>query len=1059
MKLFAFATNILAKPDGDLKDMAYENWQQVKEIFADALRQPPEMRPEFLDSACSDDNQLRREVESLLASFDSAESFMESPAVGDYANNKVFTETRKFSKGETLGHYEIIALLGKGGMGDVYLAQDSKLDRPVALKILRENISPENQAKQRLLREARAVAKLNHPSICAIYEISESDDVSFIVMQYAAGETLADILTKERLSAERSCNLALQIAEALEEAHAHHIIHRDIKPANIVVNNKGQLKVLDFGLAKFIEAEADGKTTQGASSSGAIMGTVPYMSPEQLRGESLDASTDIFSFGTVFYEMLSGISPFQHDSNAESISAILNDEPDLKLIPFELKTIVQKCLTKDKTARYQTAKDFAEDLRKVGAISATIGNTSKKPRYYFWKSSDSAAEFNPETKRITTAKNTKAEKQKLTYSAVLPISLVLFTLIGAAILFVWQFPEKSDSHNFDKLHSAKLVSWKAGASSPFNDYRVSHDGKLIAYSSTQEGENEGIYIKQTSDGEDFRVTKDSWSNQSPIWSPDDRRIAFASFREGQSGIYVCPSLGGQISLLKIVGEGTTFLRHWSKDGSKIFYETGNELFQLDIATLETSQITNLGNSRIFTRYFNFSPNENEIVYLDRTNGQEDLWTMPLNGGVPTHLTNDKDFEIQPRWHPDGKRILYTVLRNNHYQLNLANADGSNHEQITRGESEFELIDISGDGTKIFYRSWEYKSDIWGVNVGNGEEFEVAGGIEYEFWAEISPDGNSILYQSNAMSYPMIFMSESSIIIKSLNDQLPQISLKGINPRWLPDSRRIAFIRFEKITGKYSFWTYNTITGEEIQITEKPITNPQTAILPFNRGQIGESGWSPDGRQVIFLSKEGQIFNILKADLETSETANITNNDNPNLTFYSPKRSPDGNSITYISFQKPQSKDDKPQWGVWIVNDGKTKEIYSTSASLRLLGWSGKDKLLLEMNDDAITSSSLNIKLIEVSTNGGNRIISIFERIYATSMTLSADGKNVAFTSRQEGKDNIVTASTNGGELKKITANVNAKLYYGSPAWSPDGKTIFFDKQEEINTISIFENFK
>jgi serine/threonine protein kinase len=365
-------------------------------------------------------------------------------------------------------------------MGDVYLANDLELERRVALKILHENLSRESQAKARLLREARAVAKLDHPNICAIYEISESDDCSFIVMQFVEGETLADILVKERLSVKKSRNFAIQIADALEEAHLHHIIHRDIKPSNIIVNQKGQLKVLDFGLAKFIEAETEGETSKRLSSSGAIMGTVPYMSPEQLRGKRLDARTDIFSFGVLVYEMLSGISPFQHDSNAESISAILKDEPDWTRIPIELRPIAQKSLMKDKDERYQTAKDFAQDLRNIGATSPTADGkfwnrifshkTAKQkgsvPRYYFWKSSESGDGVTPKTKQITNRQNTKPAKMNLNNSAVFSVSFALFILIGDMVWLVWQFSTKSDSHSFDSLRSVRLVSWKTGASSP-----------------------------------------------------------------------------------------------------------------------------------------------------------------------------------------------------------------------------------------------------------------------------------------------------------------------------------------------------------------------------------------------------------------------------------------------------------------------------------------------------------------------------------------------------------------------------------------------------------------
>ena len=298
-----------------VKEMTNENWQQVREIFDGALRQKSERREGFVNQACGGDEILLAEVESLLASFDSAEDFLETPAIAEVAD-QLLTESRQFSNGQLLGRYEIIGQIGAGGMGEVYLARDKQLNRRVALKVLHQNLSADNQANRRLLREAQAAALFDHPNICAIYEISETDDCSFIVMQYVEGETLADILAKERLSVETSLDLAIQIVDALAEAHANHIIHRDIKPANIIVNKKGQAKVLDFGLAKFVEAETGEETVKSLNTSGAVMGTVPYMSPEQLRGHLLDARTDIFSFGAVFYEMVGGRQAFARDNNA-----------------------------------------------------------------------------------------------------------------------------------------------------------------------------------------------------------------------------------------------------------------------------------------------------------------------------------------------------------------------------------------------------------------------------------------------------------------------------------------------------------------------------------------------------------------------------------------------------------------------------------------------------------------------------------------------------------------------------------------------------------------------
>ncbi len=1061
MSLSASATSILKTGL-----MAHENWRKVKEIFADALRQTPEARPDFLDDVCRDDKTLRREVESLLASFDSAESFMESPAVGDYANDKVLTESRNFAKGQILGHYEIIRQIGIGGMGDVYLANDLELQRRVALKILHENLSWKSQAKQRLLREARAVAKLDHPNICAIYEISESDDCSFIVMQFVEGETLADILAKVQLSVEQSIDLAIQIANALEEAHAHHIIHRDIKPSNIVVNNKGQLKVLDFGLAKFIEAETDGKTTKKLSSSGAIMGTVPYMSPEQLRGKTLDTRTDIFSFGVLFYEMLSGISPFQHDSNAESISAILNDEPDWTLIPTELQPIVQKSLMKDKTERYQIAKDLITDLRNVGEISATNNNfqyqtfphktaksKSSKPNYYFWKSSDDGV--TPKTKQIPNRQNTKPEKLKLNYSVFFSIGFALFILIGTTVWLIWKFSNTSESHSFDSLRPVRLVSWKTGANSFYSNYSSSHDGRMIAYSSAQDGKNESIYVKQTAGGKDLRVTKDEWNNQGPIWSPDDQHIVFASFREGKSGIYLCPTLGSTATLLKIIGDGALFPRYWSKDGTTIFYEYDGNLFRLDIATQETSQITNFIPSRDQIRYFSISPNETELVYCDKKNGQPDLWLTSLKDETPHRLTNDRETEFIPSWHPDGERILYNILRDNHHQINLTDRNGRKPQQITRGDNEYEIVGIAADGTKIFYRTWENKSDIWGVKIENGEEFEVASTPEAEFWSDVSPDGKSILFQKHAAPYPLFSVSESSIIIKSLTNESIQLMLQGFNPHWLPDSRHVAFLRWQTAEQKYNLWLVNTVNGEEKQITDESIVPPGYAILPYNRAQTAESSWSPNSTKFVFIS--GRQKDVWLASLESAKTFNLTNN--ANLTYYCPLWSPDGKRIAYISQQKSNEKEQQ-LWKVWLREEEQTKEIFLTTESVRLLGWSASSReLFLETAAGVMKSNPLDIKLLQVSVNGENYAFGIFKNIYAKSMSLSADGKMVAYTSRQDDKDNIFIAAITDGKAKKITTNGNSNLYFGSLAWSPDGKTIFFDKQEEINTISMFENFK
>jgi tetratricopeptide (TPR) repeat protein/predicted Ser/Thr protein kinase len=275
--------------------------------------------------------------------------------------------------GTLIGHYEILSALGAGGMGEVYLAEDKRLGRKVAIKFLPERVANDERARQRLLREAQTAATLDHPNICAIYEVEEEDGYSFIVLQYIEGETLAACLKRQRPEVREALAMAAQIADAVNEAHARGIIHRDIKPENIMLTTRRQVKVLDFGLAKVLRDPAvlEGETVTGSllSTPGMIMGTVPYMSPEQVRGEELDGRSDIFSFGTVLYELLSGRRPFEARTTAEVISAILTREPapisSLGHSDRGEEQLLRKCLEKDAALRYQTMAELITDLEGI----------------------------------------------------------------------------------------------------------------------------------------------------------------------------------------------------------------------------------------------------------------------------------------------------------------------------------------------------------------------------------------------------------------------------------------------------------------------------------------------------------------------------------------------------------------------------------------------------------------------------------------------------------------------------------------------------------------------
>lgn len=357
--------------------MRDSHWENLNEIFHAAVALSPDEREAYLDKVCNGDQVLRAAVESLIKSSDETGNFVDMPAY--QAAAEIFSNRVELEAGRMIAHYRILSLLGEGGMGKVYLAEDTKLRRRVAIKFLPADSIGNDQASKRLLREAQAAAMLDHPNICGVYEVGEEDGRRFIVMPYVEGETLDVRMKRKPLELTEALALAAQVADALADAHAQGIIHRDIKPSNIIVSPRGQARVMDFGLAKWSEmptapggpkSDPEASTQALLTTPGTIIGTVPYMSPEQVHGQRLDARTDIFSFGVVLYEMLTGLQPFAAESPAGTISAILTREAApvseyLKSCPSELQRIVSQCLAKARVARYQSMRDLATDLEAV----------------------------------------------------------------------------------------------------------------------------------------------------------------------------------------------------------------------------------------------------------------------------------------------------------------------------------------------------------------------------------------------------------------------------------------------------------------------------------------------------------------------------------------------------------------------------------------------------------------------------------------------------------------------------------------------------------------------
>jgi serine/threonine protein kinase/formylglycine-generating enzyme required for sulfatase activity len=350
--------------------MEKSNWTRIKQIVDEAIHREPEERGAFLDDACEGNDSIRREVESLLASFDRADGFLEAPAF-----EAVTEQIHAIRKGQVVGHYEILRTLGEGGMGVVYLGRDNKLDRLVAIKVLNTRYGRHEDNVRRFVREAKAASALNHPNILTIHEVGDFEGSHFIVSEYIDGRTLRDIIKTEKLDVGTIVNLVGQIASALAAAHKARIVHRDLKPENVIVRDDGYVKVLDFGLAKLVaESESSALTKKisqrdNSTASGIILGTTSYMSPEQAKGERVDQRTDIFSLGVVLYEMISGRRPFEGNSTAESLANLINKEPEpLETgVPEELRAVIDRMLRKGREERYQTIHEFITDLKVLKA--------------------------------------------------------------------------------------------------------------------------------------------------------------------------------------------------------------------------------------------------------------------------------------------------------------------------------------------------------------------------------------------------------------------------------------------------------------------------------------------------------------------------------------------------------------------------------------------------------------------------------------------------------------------------------------------------------------------
>jgi hypothetical protein len=813
-----------------------DQFRRAQEVFASAIKRSAESRAGYLDGACGDDAELRREVESLLASHDSAsEGFLEKPAIEGMESITPPTSARKpLSKGAKLGSFEILGPLGAGGMGEVYRARDPRLGRDVAIKVLPLEVASDRERLKRFEKEARSASALNHPNIVTIYETGTSDGLPWIAMEHVEGETLRTLLADGPLQTKKLLGVAVQVAEGLARAHEAGIVHRDLKPENVMVTKDGLVKILDFGLAKLQGPVSGGSDKESqlptvtGTSPGIILGTVGYMSPEQASGKPVDFRSDQFSFGSILYEMATGRRAFQKKTAVETLTAILNEEPEpiaalAPQTPAPVRWIVARCLAKEPRQRYSSTDDLARDLSSLREhlSEASLGIAAiERPR----------AGLRP------------------WLGALAAIALLV---AGAVAQHWWAGRDLPLT-----VPTFKQLTFRHGN---VGLARFTHDGRTVAYAAVWDGRPKEVFTLRT---DSVNSTTVGLTGADVLSVSSKGELAVLLEKEGieRGTLARLPLTGGTP---REIAENVTFA-DWAPNGEdlaiarlvngrrRLEYPIGTVLYQGDFAS--SLRVSPDGQRVAFSE-------NGSIVTVDRKGTRR----VVSSGWINDPLVS---------WSPRGDEVLFSSGRSLDENAIYAVSLSGRLRCVVSNALNLTLDDVAPDG-RLVVESIVQHTGIGCLTKGEKREREL-GWMFYSWLQDISPDGQFIVLNSQI---------DNGLYLRKTDGAAPTRLGAGVELDYSADGRWVLVAGLS-----HQFVALPTGVGEPKKITIEGLVPQSARFIPNDRGYVID-GDGPDGTQLLaVLGPDGGKPRVIATD-----SVRRTNYNQSDFLVSS-----DGNRVLYVA---------------------------------------------------------------------------------------------------------------------------------------------------------------